>query len=260
MRKYSFSALLLFIVSAVFRILGIFFPHTSVYTALFYILFLLGLVLEGVECFSKKEYARVFPDRNDKRLEFFALTAAVGMFIDFVSSAVGVYSCFFSRSDTALRTVLEVLLCLFALLSCIAMALCAVSFSDSGGYDFSKLGAFNSAPFVWLLVKCTIGLTDVFTIKDVDLALMYLAVVFGLGAFYCFAYESQSKAGAKSFCVFCFNSFSACVGICSLGRIFSVARGACAVDDENSFFILSLLLSASFVYSLGRNALKNSAY
>ena len=57
-----------------------------------------------------------------------------------------------------------------------------------------------------------------------------------------------------------FNSFSACAGMGALGRTVSVLHNKIAFTDENSIFILSLLLAGTFTYSLGRNALNDSLY
>lgn len=259
MRKYSLTALLLFIASAVFRILGIFFVG-SVFNLLFYTLLILALVFEGMQCFKISDYSSALPKKNNSRLRIFALFAGVGMFVDFISSAVGVYKCCVNRSDSVTRTVLEILLCVFALLACISMLSCAVSFSDSNAYDFRKVSALNVMPLAWLFIKCVIGLTDVYGVGDVDFSVMYLSVIFGIGAFYSFAYETESVGSARAFSVFCFNSFSACAGMGALGRAVSVLHNKIAFTDENSIFILSLLLAGTFTYSLGRNALNDSLY
>lgn len=260
MRKYSLTALLLLIASAVFRILGIFFDGTVFYNVAFYVLLAVALVLELVQCHENSHCSPAIPRGDSFRLRLFALFAAVGMFIDFISSAVGVYKCCINRSDSVSRTALEILLCVFALLSCISMLSCAVSFSDGNAYDFRKVPVLNVMPLMWLLLKCIIGLTDVYGVGDVDFTVMYLAVMFGIGAFYSFAYESESDKGARAFSVFCFNSFSACAGMGALGRTVSVLHNKISFTDENSIFILSLLLAGTFTYSLGRNALNDSLY
>ena len=260
MRKYSLTALLLLIASAVFRILGIFFDGTVFYNASFYVLLAVALVFELVQCLKISDYSPALPRGDGFRLRFFAFFAAVGMFISFISSAVGVYKCCINRSDSVSRTALEILLCVFALLSCISMLSCAVSFSDGNAYDFRKVPMLNVMPLMWLSLKCIIGLTDVYGVGDVDFTVMYLAVMFGIGAFYSFAYESDSDKGARAFSVFCFNSFSACAGMGALGRTMSVLHNKIAFTDENSIFILSLFLAGTFTYSLGRNALNDSLY
>lgn len=259
MRKYSFVALLLFIACAVFRILGIFFPQTSLYTALFYVLLLLALAFEALQSFSNSNYSSVFNGRDNFRLKLFAIFAGAGMFVDFVSCAVGIYKCAVSRSDTTMQIVLQVLLCLSALLACLCMLSCAMSFSDGNAYDFRKLEWLNTMPLAWLIIRCMSGLTDVYGVGDINSALMYLCAVLGVGAFYSFAYETQNDGGAKGLSVFCFNSFSACSGMAVLSKAVTLAHGGVSVD-EKTVFTLSLLLAGTFTYSLGRNALNDSVY
>ena len=61
MRKYSLTALLLLIASAVFRILGIFFDGTVFYNVAFYVLLAVALVLELVQCHENSHCSPAIP-------------------------------------------------------------------------------------------------------------------------------------------------------------------------------------------------------
>lgn len=247
-------ALMSFVVAVTFRTLLSFLPSITIFTALFYIFFVSGIVLLGVETFKQKEFANAFNFENKFHLNFFGALAGVGLFIDFISSIFGLYSLFADKSHNALATGIPLgFECVLAFLGILCFWMVSASFSKGRRYDFRQLKYLNIAPLFWITSKGIVTLSNIADISEIDNVLMYLSIIFGMLTFYYFARETESVTGATASCIFYFRVFTFVALMMFISRLELILGGVASVGDRNSLFAITILLVGAFVYFLEKN-------
>lgn len=254
MRKYSLFILLAFFCCSVFRVMDIFVVSNTVFRVLFYVSLLLGITLIGLDTLNIKYCVNTVNYDSKYRLDVFSFICVCGLFVDFISSALGVYSCFADASVNAMRTALELMQCVFALIGDICFLMIALSYKKPKRFDFRKLGFFNLFLLLWVVSRCLIGLTDIFELQNTSSVVMYITLIFCFSAIYCFLIEIQSDK-IKSFSLFSFRTFGYVGGVCFFTQAVSVIHKDTGLFDEQTLFIFTMGTLSAFFYLLSRDVL-----
>lgn len=253
-KGYSRFVLLSFVLAVVFRTLLSFLSPNTVFVVLFYVFFLAGIVLLGVESFSQKEFANAFNLENKFHLGFFGALAGIGAFVDFLSSVFGLYSLVSGEKENILAAGIPLgFECVFAFSSVLCFAMVSMSFSKSRRYDFRQLKFLNLSPLFWITSKGIVTLSSIVDVGVIDNALVYISIVFGMLAFYYFARETENDNGAGALCVFCFRAFTFVALMMFVSRLELVLKGYSSPIDRESLFALTISFVGIFVYFLEKN-------
>lgn len=128
-----------------------------------------------------------------KGMFWFSLLCAAGMFYDFIYQCVRCYLYLSKTAFPAANRIAPMIFCaVFALVGCAYFAvLCQCSHSRR--FEFGRLLLLRLAPLFWVLFNILVGLTDYGNVLyDVDSALKYLALIFGL-LFFFLLFASREK-------------------------------------------------------------------
>lgn len=253
-KGYSRFVLMSFVLAVVFRTLLSFLSPNIVFVILFYLSFVAGIVLLGLETFKQKEFANAFNLENRFHLGFFGALAGVGAFADFLSTVFEIYNLASKGDGNILAAGIPLgFECLFAFVSVLCFAMVSMSFSKSKRYDFRQLKFLNLAPLIWLTSKGIATLSTIVDISKIDNALAYISIAFGMLAFYYFARETENDKGASAICVFCFRAFTFVAIMMFVSRLELVLSGSASPVDRDTIFALTISFVGLFVYFLEKN-------
>lgn len=145
-----------------------------------------GILLFGLVSFISFNKNTADYDLSPGRGMFwFSLLSAAGIFYDFIYQCVRCYMYVSKTAYPAANRIVPMILCaVFALVSCAYFAvLCQCS--RSRRFEFGRLWLLRLAPLFWAFFNILVGLTDYGNVVyDVDSALKYLALIFGLLFFF----------------------------------------------------------------------------
>ncbi len=162
-----------------------------------------------------------------KGMFLLSLLCAAGMFYDFIYQCVRCYLYVDQTSYPAANRIVPMVLCaVFALVSCAYFAvLCQCS--RTRRFEFGRLWFLRLAPFFWAFCNVLVGMTDYGNvIYDVDSALKYLALIFGLLFFFSLFASREEKFSRVGSLVFFGCSYGALCFVLAFPRIIAFAAGA----------------------------------
>lgn len=259
-KEYSRYALWLFVAGVVFKSLILLVADNIFFTIGFYLSFVIGLVLLGVETISKKDFANAFCFDNHFMLSGFSYLAGIGFFIDFVAGSFKIYNVstklIYNRAVHLVPLVGE---CAFALFSVVCMITVALSFSKKSNYDFRNLQLFNIVPLIWFAFKGVGLLADNVDIFSIDKLLAFVMVSFGIIAFYFFVRETENKKGASPIGVYTFRGFYYSAVMFFIVNLMLVLKGDLEVISYNFANSVSYFFIGVFTYFFEKNILAHSS-
>lgn len=171
-----------------------------------------------------------------------SLLSAAGMFYDFIYQCVNCYNYIAKTAYPALNRIIPMIACaVFALLSCAYFAvLCQCS--RSSRFEFSRLWLLRLTPLFWAFCNALLGLTEYGdVIYDVDSALRYLAVIFGLVFFFLLSASREKASKHLGPLVFFGYSYGALCFMLSFPRMvaFIAGEGLPAADYSAPTFLFT---------------------
>ncbi len=156
-----------------------------------------------------------------------SLFSAAGMFYDFIYQCVNCYLYVSKTSFPAANRIVPMALCaVFALLSCAYFAvLCQCS--RSSRFEFGRLWLLRLAPLCWTFCNVLVGLTEYGNIVfDVDSALKYLSLIFGMVFFFLLFASRESQFKRMGVLAFFGYSYGVLSFVLSLPRTITFIGGA----------------------------------
>jgi hypothetical protein len=251
---YSSFAIISFFAAIGLRLVMLLFDLSGAFTAIYYLLIVLGIALIAFDSFNQKEYSPAFEFKNNFHLNIFSYLASFGFFVDFVHNCVRM---FFSAQDGSYRNLIYFVpvcfTCLFALLSCFYFYTVGLSFGDKN-YDFRELKVMHLAPLFWSVTHVLTVMHQAVSVKwDIDAVVKYVMLIFGVCFFFSFASEIESKSAAKASTLFLARSYSSLCIIFFINRLMLLLSSNASISDGDSVFAVSLLLICTFVFFFEKN-------
>lgn len=256
--QYRLISLLLFLGAIGVRIAVAFVGSNSALTATFYLLLLMGALSIAFSCKKNDRYTNAFDFDNRLGLNVFSFLAGVGFFVDFISSALGIY---YSAKEPHIALTSFVPLCLscvLAILSSFYFILMSLSFGGSN-YDFRKLRVFHFVPLFWTASKLLGVLDKAIDITDDNTnALKYLALILALGLFYLLATEIDNTDGAKRITVIALREFSFVGVLYFVSEMQMVVASHFSRSFDEVMLSICILMLSIFIYFFERNIIAHS--
>ena len=222
---------------------------------LIYALVFLMLGILAYQSFREEEYPPAFEFKKSKGVASSAFLAGIGFLIDFINSAVGLYSSLNEKRINFAGVGANAVSVVFALLSSLYFITVFVSYKYTSN-DFRRLKFLHFAPLIWAFAKSGLIILNAVAFKeDVFSSVKGLMLIFAILFFFSFAYEIENESGAKKAFVFFLGAFSyLCLLLFFIGFI-DICYKKTALLSENTAFALSSFCIFFFVHYFRNNLL-----
>lgn len=249
--------LLLFLAAIGFRI-ALFFVGGVVLTICFYVAFLLGFVMLGIDSMKPVEYANAYSGANTFHLNVLAFVAGVGMFVDFISDAIFAYKTYDSGSISAIVFVPLCVSCFLALLSSFYFIMLAISFGSSN-YDFRQLKLLHIVPLLWSISRLMCFASFSLSLSQNDGSILKLVVlVFAIGAFFSLSFEVENKSSLHKITMLFIRALYYSGTLYFINELMLLLGGSVAFSYDDGLLSVSLLFISAYMFFLEKSIISNS--
>lgn len=255
LRFYSLFATILFLLPVAMRLFMLFSDLSSFYNIAFYVVYLLELVLIGVDVARTRHFAKAFCFDNVFKLHIVSYLVSAGFFLDFVTSASKIINSLTAddKGIILVSFVPDCLCCVLAFCCCLYFVIVGLSYSGDN-YDFRQFKFFHIVVLLWSVAKILTVLTEIINFTyDLNEVLKYFVLIVGACFFYCFVSEVERQDGAKKITVFFARTYAYCAVFYFIDRALMLLSANVSLTHTDNFFAVTVLFLGIFAFFFEKN-------